>query len=265
MAAMILHSLTSAYSTIPQNSEWSCLVDKFGLIAAVSVWYIIAFGCIAYIFHKFEYRIPGNSCEKGMRYGAAVSILWLWGMLEGVSLSGNSIIDELITGICDAVPIFLMGLLLGKFTTKRNYSYCTKKLVNDSIEFFPFLIFSIIFLSERYYLYMSGIIDSGYKTNPYFTFIWTLVMGICICTSYVLLRDAVQDTTPFLNSMKFGIIIFGVNWLSFMIFIPFVFGNTFTDFIIRVISDSVSVTLSFYLSEAIRNRMYEKFYKKLKL
>lgn len=98
MAAMILHSLTSAYSTIPQNHEWSCLVDKFGLIAVVSVWYIIAFGCISYIFYKYEHKIPGNSCEKGIRYGAAVSILWLWGMLEGVSLFGNSIIDELITG-----------------------------------------------------------------------------------------------------------------------------------------------------------------------
>lgn len=90
-------------------------------------------------------------------------------------------------------------------------------------------------------------------------------MGICICISYVLLRDAVHDSTTFLSAIKFGIIIFGFNWLSFMIFIPFIFDNTFMDFAIRVISDSVLVTLSFYISEAIRNRMYEKFYKKLKL
>jgi len=92
---------------------------------------LIAYGSIAYIFYRCEDKFTGTNITKGLCYGISIGILWLWGMLEGVLLYGNPVINEFITGSCDCIPVVLMGLLLGIFTTENNDITATKKSVNS--------------------------------------------------------------------------------------------------------------------------------------
>lgn len=249
--AMTFHVMASNYSTTPKIANWSFLVKKIGLVPTIIVWYVIAYGSICYIFYKYENKFTGLNSIKGLRYGIAIGILWLWGMLQGVSLYGNPMINEFITGICDALPIVLMGLLLGIFTTKSNYVENKKKSVNPSNILLSIFAFSIIFLIGRYFFYYTNIIKSAYQTSQYFTFVWTLLMGTCIGITYILLGKATQSSSLFLSSVKFGIIIFGINWLVFIAFMPFILDGLLIDSIIGVIADTLLVILSYYISECL--------------
>lgn len=52
--------------------------------------------------------------KKGLRYGTAIALIWLFAMLEGMSLFGNPIINEFIVGLSDAIPVFVLSILLSK-------------------------------------------------------------------------------------------------------------------------------------------------------
>lgn len=256
--AMALHIMASNYSTTPKVANWSFFVNVLGLQLTLVVWYFIAFGSIAFIFYMFEDKLPGVKSGKGLRYGISIGILWLWGMLEGVSLSGNPLINEFFTGICDAIPILLMGLLLGIFTTKTNNIETTKKPFSLKTIFLPVFIFSTIFLVGRYLFYCTNIMKSGYRLSPYFTFVWTFLMGTCIGITYLLLGQATKSSSLIISAIKFGIIIFGVNWLVFVIFIPFIFKGTLVDSIVRITVDTLLVSLSYYISESLEKRLVRK-------
>lgn len=250
--AMGFHVMASNYSTIPKVANWSFFVEKFGLISTIIVWYLIAYGSIAYIFYKYEDKFTGTNITKGLCYGIAIGILWLWGMLEGVLLYGNPVINEFITGSCDAIPVVLMGLLLGIFTTKNNDLTTTKKSVNSSNIFLSSFIFSTIFSGGRYFFYCTNMMTPDYQTNPYFTFAWTFFMGTCIGITYLLLGKATQSSSQLLSAVKFGFIIFGINWLVFIVFMPFMFKGLLIECIIRIIQDNILVVLSYYISESLK-------------
>lgn len=243
--AMLFHVLTSKYSTTPKTANWSFLVKNFGLMQVIIVWYFIAYGAIVCIFYRYKDKFAVPIRNKGLGYGIAIGILWLWGMLEGVLLFGNPFINEFLTGVCDAVPIIIMGILLEKATNKDGEE--AKGHIQIKSIIISVVIFSIIFLVERYFLSITRIIKSSYDIKPYFNFIWTLIMGSCIGISYSLIGKATKG----LSGIKFAIVIFGINWLVFNIFMPFLFSAYIHEFIIRNIADILGVMLSIYLSERL--------------
>lgn len=252
--SVVLHAVTSDSITGPQNTSWSVCVKLMGLPVVVTLYFLITFGSIAYIFYKYENKLIGR---KGLRYGIAIGLLWLWGMIESVSLLGSTYKNELMVGICDAVPIALMSLLLGIFTAKNKNIKIREKFINFYKLFITILTFSIIFLG-RYIFYYTNILGSGYKLRPYSTFIWTLFMGTIIGISYLLLGKATKASSSFLSAIKFGVIIFGVNWLAFNMFIPFIFKGTFFECITRTICDILLVTLSCYVTETLfKNKHFQ--------
>lgn len=256
--SIILHGITSGYTNVPQNANWSVFIKILGFTPAITLYFLMAFGIIAYVFYMYEDKLPGIKSVKGLRYGIAIGLLWFWGMLEGVSLSGNPLINELVTGICDAVPIVIMGLLLGKFATKSKSN--ENKSHDPDYMFFSALIFATVFLVGRYLFYYTNIIKSGYETYPQFTFIWTLLMGVCIGVTYLLLGQTVQSSSPRSGALKFGISIFGINWAVFIVLVPFIFEGTLIDSILRIMLDTSLVILSCYISETIKKLNFQKKY-----
>jgi hypothetical protein len=76
-------------------------------------------------------------------------------------------------------------------------------------------------------------------------------MGTCIGITYILLRKSTKSTSQIISSLKFGIIIFGANWLVFTAFMPFIFKDLLSACIIRVIVDTLLVILSYYVLEIL--------------
>lgn len=254
----ILHGITSGISPGPEFINLSIIAKTIGTLGAVMLWMFIAFSSVAYVFYRYEDKLPGIKSAKGLRYGSVIGLLWGWGVVEVSSLSGTTLIQETIMGLCDGIPVVLMGLLLGTFTAKIDPIKNKNKTYNKSNVFSSIIIFTSVFLTGRYFLYFTKIITSGYESRPYATFIWTLIMGALIGVLYILLGQATKSSTTLISAIKFGVIIFGINWFVFQLFIPLVFEGTSVDIIIRSISDISFVIVSYYLSESLSKTMFCK-------
>jgi hypothetical protein len=142
-----------------------------------------------------------------------------------------------------------------------DYERIAEKISNNTgikYYFISIQIFTVIFLVGRYSLYCTNIIRSGYQSTPYFTFIWTLFMGVCIGITYLMLGKATYSTSTFKSAVKFGVVIFGVNWGMFNIFIPIIIKGLVADTIIRIATDILWVILSYYLSATIERIVLKK-------
>lgn len=258
MLDIILHMATSAYSTMPETPNYSILAKFLGTEISATVWALFAFFSAAYVFYRFRDSIPGAGHKKGLRYGSAIALLWLFAMLEGVTLFGNSLINEFVVGLSDAIPVLLMSTLLGLFAFKNS-----KNIEPNPFTFYQKLlavcVFSVIFTFGRYVAYYTGVIQSGCITRPFYTFLWTLLMGICIGISFILLGQAAK--TPYLerNAAIFGFLIFGVNWAVFLVFMPILFTGFLTDVLLRIVLDSILVTIGYYLTFTFWMIVFKKY------
>ena len=243
---VFLHVITSAYSTIPETPNYSTLTVLFGTEITATLWALLAFSSVAYVFHRFQNTIPGIGFIKGLRYGSAIALLWLFAMLEGVSLFGNPVITEFVVGLSDAIPVFVMGALLGLFIAK-NGEATQSVLFTLKQKLLSICVFSVVFVLGRYVAYFTGIIQSGYLISPFSTFLWTLLMGACIGIVCILLGQAAKTSSLVRSAVRFGFCIFGVNWLVFLVFMPILFNGFLIDFLFRVTIDILLVTFGYYL------------------
>jgi len=244
---IVLHLVTNVYSTMPENPNYSIVAKLLGTEITASLWALLSFSGVAYVYCRIKNAIPGDGVKKGARYGFAIALLWLFAMLEGVGLFGNPIINELVVGLSDAIPVFIMGILLGMIKDEKGQ--------NASVDQFTLgrkmkalSMFTGIFLIGRYIAYFTGIIQAGHQTNPFYTFFWTLLMGACIGVLCILLCNTRNTMLLKRNSVKFGFLIFGINWATFLAFMPLLFSGYLIDVLFRIIIDTLLVTIGYYLT-----------------
>lgn len=254
---IVLHVVTSPYSTMPENPNFSLAASVLGTEITVSLWALFAFSGVAFVFLRIRHEIPGDGVRKGLRYGTATALLWICAMLEGVSLFGNPFIKEFVVGLSDAIPVFVLSILLSMLQTGKNeadlsVTYFLRQKVK------AISIFAGIFLTGRYIAYFSGVIQSGNQTRPLQTFIWTLLMGIAIGASFVLLADNRNERSLKHRAVKFGFLIFGMNWSVFLVFMPFVFSGYIFDVFLRIIIDTALATIASYLTIIPENGFLKK-------
>ncbi len=70
-----LLSVTSAYSTMPANPNYSKLAALFGTEITATLWAIFAFSGAAWVFYRIQNSIPGDGVAKGLRYGTGNALL----------------------------------------------------------------------------------------------------------------------------------------------------------------------------------------------
>jgi len=240
---IVLHIFTSPYSTKPENSNFSLVARILGVEITSSLWALFAFSGVAFVYLKIRNEIPGEGMKKGLRYGTAISFLWLFAMLEGVSLFGNSIINEFVVGLSDAIPVFVLSIFLSKLRTEKAESDLPV-LFSPREKIKAVMFFTGIFLAGRYIAYYSGVIQSGNLIRPLETFAWTFLMGVTIGTAFVLLCNHKNRLSLIREAAKFGFIIFGLNWAVFLVFMPLLFTGYIVDVFLRIIIDTILVTIS---------------------
>jgi hypothetical protein len=243
---ILLHVLTTPFSTVPENPDLSLPASILGIEITAILWALLAFSCAATVFFRIRKEIPGEGIVKGLRYGLAIFLLWLFAMLEGVSLFGNPVINEMIVGLSDAIPVLVMCLLLSKLSTTVEKNIPTVFLTGKQ-KVISILIFTGFFLAGRYVFYSTGVLHSGYLLRPLETFIWTLVMGAVIGVTFLLVR---QRNARSLRSQaaRFGLLIFGLNWAIFVIFIPLIFSGFLADAVLRIIIDIILIAIASFFS-----------------
>jgi len=244
---IVLHIVTTSFSTMPENANFSLLASILGTEITASLWALFAFSGVAFVYLNIRNEIPGEGVKKGLRYGTAIALLWLFAMLEGVSLFGNLIINEFVVGLSDAIPVFVLSILLSKLQIEK--AECNRPvtfMLRKKIK--AISVFTGIFLAGRYIAYFSGVIQSGNQSRPLETLIWTLLMGISIGTAFVLLGSNRSGRSLKYRVMKFGLLIFGLNWAAFLVFMPLVFSGYIADVFLRIIIDTTLVTIASYLT-----------------
>lgn len=242
-----LHSITSAYSSMPENPDYSKLAALFGTELTATLWALLAFSGAAGVFYRLQSSIPGVGLAKGLRYGTSISLLWLFAMLEGVALFGNAIINEFVIGLSDAIPVFLMGILLSLSISIKGRGSELKRLTLSQ-KILAVCVFTGVFFIGRYVAYFTGVIQSGHQTSPFYTLLWTLLMGACIGVACILLGNPGNALFLKRGAAKFSILFFGVNWATFLIFMPLLFSGFIIDVMSRIILDILLVTIGYYLA-----------------
>ncbi|HNX29442.1 MAG TPA: hypothetical protein PKN87_08550 [Syntrophomonadaceae bacterium] len=245
-----LHSITSTYSTMPENPNYSKIAGLFGTEITATFWALLAFSGAAFVFYRIQSSIPGVGLAKGFRYGTAISLLWLFAMLEGAALFGNAIINEFVVGISDAIPAFLLGILLSLSIAKKG-EHSELKQLTLSQKILTVCVFTGVFLMGRYVAYFTGLIQSGHQASPFYTFLWTLLMGAWIGAACILLVNP-GNTLRWKPGAKIFIMFFGINWATFLIFMPLLFSGFIADVLSRIILDILLVTIGYYLAFSLR-------------
>jgi len=243
---IILHIITSSYSTMPENPNFSLVASILGIEITASLWALFAFSGVAFVYLNIWNEIPAEGVKKGLLYGAAIALLWQFAMLEGVSLFGNPIINEVVVGLSDAIPVFVLSILLSKLQTEKvegdpSATFALRQKIK------AVTIFTVIFLTGRYIAYLSGVIQSGNQARPLQTFIWTLLMGVSIGAVFILLGDSRNGRSLKHRAVKFGFLIFGLNWSVFLAFMPILFSGYLVDVLSRIVIDILLVTSGYYL------------------
>jgi hypothetical protein len=240
-----LHALTSSYSNMPETSSFSIIAVFLGTELSATLWAILSFSSSAFVFLKTTNIIYGNGLKKGIRYGSAIGLLWLLGMMEGVTIFGNPLFNEFIIGLSDAIPIFFMSLLLGILVNKHEMSKSYHLKITPK-DIYRIVTIATIFLLGRYIAYFSGIIQSGYIAHPSLTLYWTFLMSTCIGMIAVLILPFHDTISIKKKAIYFGLGIFGINWAAFLVFMPILFANYFTDVLCRMSIDIFLVTVGYY-------------------
>lgn len=230
---------------MPENPSYSIVAKSLGVEVAASLWALLAFSGAAYVYFQIRHAIPGKGIENGLRYGLAIALLWLFAMLEGVALFGNPLISEFVVGLSDAIPVFTLGVLLGLLISESGETVAVQPLaLREKLK--AVAVFTGIFLIGRYVAYFAGVIRSGLHTSPFYTFLWTMLTGACIGVVCILVGNL--GNTRFLErrAARFGFLVFGVNWATFLVFMPLLFSGYLVDVLSRIAIDVLLVTVGYY-------------------
>lgn len=238
---VVLHMLTEGF--LSPLEAYSPLVERLGLGPVASAWVALAFTGLGLVFLRIERHMAGSGLSKGLRYGLAVGLMVQVAMIEGVAMLGHRFVDEFVTGLADAIPIVLMGALMGRFLASDGPAA-------RPIDPFPagfvrvLLIVTAVFGLGRLGAQAVGLFDSGLELRPVATVAWTLAMGATIAVLVWLVRDAAWHLTRTGRALALGAGVFGINWALFMAFVPMVFADALVDAVVRVAIDIALVTVA---------------------
>lgn len=206
-------------------------------VPLILAYALLVYGLLAIIFIYLQPGLPQKRWRKGLWYGVAFGGLWFIGMLEGSLVLGTPLVQELFIGISDALPMVVLGLLLGRFVATD--SSLSMRQGRGDLRVIP--VVALAYLIGRYLAYALLQIDSAYLTMPLGTLVWTLGVGLWVGLMYWLLQPGLRGETAVAQASFFAIIVFGSNWFLFTFFLPLLFEMNLLDLLARAAVDIASV------------------------
>ena len=233
----------------------SIISKTIGLGAAISIYLIIFFSSISITFLIIEKWLSGGKIKKGLTYGISWALIMYAGVCETNTIFGTSVIADIRMAFVDAIPLIILGILLGKFFASERQG----KQIHTKKHFLTFVTITLFFILGRYLAYTILKIESGFIERPLATFIWTFCMGITFGILYVLVGKYVNGNNLIKRAIIFGAGIVGINWFIYNLFGTLIFQdsiiNTLHNMIAgRVIVDILFITLGTYIGEYILNK-----------
>ncbi len=234
-------------------------IAQAGLIpVAFTLFGLLTYGLLAIVFILIQDRLPGTKMMKGLMFGLLFGGMWIVYLLEPLPhVEGLPLIDLMAYPAADGITLVLEGLLMGRFIAKDAKEYGTLRISSNIV-----IIASmpIVFLAGRLLCYNIFHIYSSYATRPFVTMIWAAATGIWIGIMYNFFRPGISEKSPPAKAAYFGLIIFGIDYIMFNLFIPLVFKYqispvgeflSYADLFLRAAMDILSVIAGVYIYEKI--------------
>jgi hypothetical protein len=234
-------------------------IARAGLIpVAFTLFGLFTYGLLAIVFILIQDRLPGTRMKKGLMFGLLFGGMWIVYLLEPLPhVEGSPLIDVLVYPAADGITLVLEGLLMGRFIAADSREYGTL-LISSNIVIIASV--PIVFLAGRLLCYNVFHIYSSYATRSFATIIWAAATGIWIGIMYYFLRLGISEKSLLAKALYFGLIIFGIDYIMFNLFMPLVFEYqiwpigaflSYTDLFLRAANDIIFVTIGIYIYEKI--------------
>lgn len=250
---MIIHMI-SPFEIIVEALELNIVAEKLGVPAIASIYVLIDFGILAFIFVKIQDKLQGSKIQKGLAYGISVGGIFFIGMLEMVILWDSPFWTEIYNGFADWIPLIILGFLLGKYIAKdSNFKINEEKTMIRKKNFIDILTITTMYLIGRYFQYYIVQIENVSDSKPGWTFLWTLGIGIWISLSYVFLSPKLENSSPIKIAVWFGVFIFGINWILYHMFILALYNTPIVLVLNRAFLDTIFVIIAIYIAEKIKS------------
>ena len=236
--AIIVHAIVPAPVDMTQLD--GALVKLFGFpVVAVSYFLILYTQCtfaVRYICN----RTNVSNLKMGFCLGLSFALIYLLGMQEVVvesspfSTYGFEFIKyQLFMGLGDAVPVFMLCIVIGLFTIKNNAKVALAQNIKRIESLWAISIIAISFLIERTVAYKTGIIGSSCDTYPVPCYTWTALFGIVLGYVYTILYPVLFSEGKWIHIPIRFILTIGVNWIIFNSFIGLIMKGTMPEMLLR--------------------------------
>ncbi|MBW9153486.1 hypothetical protein [Clostridium estertheticum] len=239
---LILHTLAALISSSNTSIFKPSIFVKHGLLKpSLFIYAMIDFGIMATVFVYIQDKLPNKKWVKGFLYGISFGGLFFVGMFEGILLWNDTLFNSFLMGLVDFIPILLMGTLLGVFTGTNVFK---NKRGQNMMSVF---VIALCFIIGRYFSYTILHITSAYNIKPLGTFIWTLCQGLWVGIIYFILQSGIKGKSVISQSLFFGVVILGLNWLMYHFFIAIIVEVSVISIFIRVGMDLLFIMLGVFV------------------
>lgn len=236
--AILLHALLPASADITQLD--GILVKWFGFPAVSTFYFILLFTHCTLAVRYMGVRADVSGIQIGIRLGIAFAMIYILGMQE-LAFKGSPFAAwglgfvkyQLIMGIGDGLPAFLLCLALACFTLRNGEQSKPINKLTTTQCLKVMAVFALAIFAERTIGYESGLISSESGAYPVPCYIWTGLFGVLMGYTYMILYPLLAfKTQQYSVPLRFSAII-GLNWMIFNSFIGLIMKGAMFQMILR--------------------------------
>ena len=232
--AIIAHAILPAEVNVEEFD--SVFVKALGFPFVATLYFIILFTHCAITTGYFGKKSTMTGSQIGLRFGLSFALIYMIGMQEIVveaspfSVWGIDFVKyQFFMGLGDAIPVFILCLVIGYFTVKNEPKETRKNDLFNSLTTICFITLAIFI--TRIICYKTGIIHSDFHEYPLQCSIWTILFGATFGFIYIFLKPVYKNMKS--HNTKLIILTIGLNWIIFNCFIGLIFKGVMPQMIIR--------------------------------
>lgn len=235
--------------------EPSIFVDHGTMPMAFSIYGILAYTVIAFMFLLVKDKISGSRTIRGLKYAISYCLVWVVYLLE--PLPHVAVMDKFSYPIADSTALLVMGWLTGLLLCEKKEKVCENTF---KIDFISTISISLFFTLGRMIQYKVIGIYSSYPVDKTGSILWAVFVGFVLSLVMQWLNDKLCVKNRLARPVLLGMVLFGVDLLLFNFFMPLVFDADIPDLIIRTFVDVFSVTAGcFFMQGIVRGKFFFDF------
>ena len=257
--AIAVHALMPSPGASLDATEFDgILVQRFGFPIVASVYFVILYLHIFIVMRYFGSKSTVSNRETGWRFGLAFALIYLAGMQEVVvsaspfSEYGIDFVNyQLFMGLGDAIPVFLLCIIVSRFFMKRDEKETINKKFPIKKKILLIMTITILFSIERIMGYGCGYLASDIKEYPIPVIIWTILFGVILGCAYLLVRPIYKSETGNIHTVQCVILTLGINWIWFNSFMGLILKDTIGQMLLRSGIDVLALFIGVKLYEQV--------------